>query len=334
MRWTRLAPVLLATLTAAGLVAVGGATAQPGGDIGSKQAEAKKVLAQIDAALARSRAHLAAVQHEQAALEALGQARKHLLISATASMTHAQRDLDEQLRALYEHAPPDPIAVLLGAQSLDDAITGLDNLQRVARQSRAIVHETRATRNRLNRLLGQLEQQRRRLEALRVAAAAETSSLEASAGSKQAYIASLQQQRAVNTAELVALEHQAAQAAGKNASAAASVSTTVSAPGPAATTTTATATTPTTSGARTLTVTATAYALPGHTATGLPVGHGIAAVDPSVIPLGTRFDVPGYGLAVAADVGSGIRGNMIDLWFPTVRAANNWGRRTVTITFR
>ena len=83
---------------------------------------------------------------------------------------------------------------------------------------------------------------------------------------------------------------------------------------------------------RTLTVSATGYALSGTTATGLPVGWGVVAVDPTVIPLGTRMTVPGYGEGVAADVGSGIRGAMIDLWFPTLEQALVWGRRTVTIT--
>ena len=82
---------------------------------------------------------------------------------------------------------------------------------------------------------------------------------------------------------------------------------------------------------RTLTVVATGYDLPGHTSTGLPVGWGIAAVDPSVIPLGTRIVVPGYGVAVAADTGGAIVGATIDLWFPTAAQADAWGRRTVTI---
>ena len=77
---------------------------------------------------------------------------------------------------------------------------------------------------------------------------------------------------------------------------------------------------------------ATGYSLPGHTASGLPVGWGVVAVDPTVIPLGTRMTIPGYGEGVAADVGSGIRGAMIDLWFPTLGQALAWGRRTVTIT--
>jgi 3D (Asp-Asp-Asp) domain-containing protein len=80
-----------------------------------------------------------------------------------------------------------------------------------------------------------------------------------------------------------------------------------------------------------MTVSATGYALSGRTATGLPVGWGIAAVDPSVIPLGTHFYVPGYGEAVAADTGSAIYGSTVDLWFPTETEADAWGRRTVTI---
>ena len=54
----------------------------------------------------------------------------------------------------------------------------------------------------------------------------------------------------------------------------------------------------------------------GITATGIPVDRGVCAVDPSVIPLGTRFYVPGYGYCLAADTGGGIRGEMIDLGYP------------------
>ena len=66
----------------------------------------------------------------------------------------------------------------------------------------------------------------------------------------------------------------------------------------------------------TLSVSSTAYSLPGHTASGLPVGQGICATDPRVIPLGTRFDVPGYGSCVAADTGSAVIGATIDIWMP------------------
>src|SRR5205814_9472253 len=97
-------------------------------------------------------------------------------------------------------------------------------------------------------------------------------------------------------------------------------------------TATAVAPAPTAAGPGTLTVTATAYTLQGQTATGAPVGYGVVAVDPSVIPLGTRMTIPGYGEGVAADTGGAIQGAVIDLWFPTAAEAANWGPRTVTIT--
>jgi len=81
-----------------------------------------------------------------------------------------------------------------------------------------------------------------------------------------------------------------------------------------------------------LSVDAVAYHLPGRTASGMPVGKGVVAVDPKLIPLGTSLYVPGYGKSLAADVGTAIKGRIIDLWMPTDAAARKWGRRTVTIT--
>lgn len=65
------------------------------------------------------------------------------------------------------------------------------------------------------------------------------------------------------------------------------------------------------------------------TATGLPVGYGAAAVDPRVIPLGTKLFVEGYGYAFACDVGGAIKGNRIDLAFNSRREAYAHGRRRV-----
>jgi 3D (Asp-Asp-Asp) domain-containing protein len=81
-----------------------------------------------------------------------------------------------------------------------------------------------------------------------------------------------------------------------------------------------------------LRVDAVAYSLPGKTASGIPTGKGVVAVDPRVIPLRTRMYVPGYGPAIAADVGTAIKGRIIDLWFPTIAEAREWGRRPVVIT--
>lgn len=71
----------------------------------------------------------------------------------------------------------------------------------------------------------------------------------------------------------------------------------------------------------------------GTTATGRPAGQGIVAVDPKVIPLGTRVYVEGYGEAIAADVGGAIKGNKIDLCFEwsNARIRQEFGRRNVTV---
>lgn len=85
-----------------------------------------------------------------------------------------------------------------------------------------------------------------------------------------------------------------------------------------------------------LTMEATAY-LPtdgggdGITATGVQAHHGIVAVDPNVIPLGTRLYIPGYGEAVAADTGGDIIGNRIDVVLEDYSSAIQFGRRTVEV---
>ncbi|MDT8903688.1 3D domain-containing protein [Anaeroselena agilis] len=69
----------------------------------------------------------------------------------------------------------------------------------------------------------------------------------------------------------------------------------------------------------------------GITASGLAARHGIVAVDPSVIPLGTRVYVPGYGLALAADTGGAIIGHRIDLCIEDYDAAWAFGRQMVKV---
>ncbi len=67
------------------------------------------------------------------------------------------------------------------------------------------------------------------------------------------------------------------------------------------------------------------------TALGTPLRRGVVAVDPSVIPLGTRLYIEGYGYARAEDTGGAIRGNKIDLLFMTRSEAYSFGRRTVKV---
>ncbi|MGV3487485.1 MAG: peptidoglycan-binding protein [Tuberibacillus sp.] len=73
----------------------------------------------------------------------------------------------------------------------------------------------------------------------------------------------------------------------------------------------------------------------GTTATGIDLRANpdakVVAVDPSVIPLGTKLYVDGYGYAVAGDTGGAIKGNRIDLFMASRDDALHWGRRTVKV---
>jgi 3D (Asp-Asp-Asp) domain-containing protein len=57
----------------------------------------------------------------------------------------------------------------------------------------------------------------------------------------------------------------------------------------------------------------------------------VIAVDPNVIPLGSKVYVEGYGYAIAADTGSAIKGGIIDVFIPNKSDAYKWGRKNVTV---
>jgi uncharacterized protein YabE (DUF348 family) len=73
------------------------------------------------------------------------------------------------------------------------------------------------------------------------------------------------------------------------------------------------------------------YAVYGETFTGKKAGFGLVAVDPKVIPLGTKLYIEGYGKAEAADIGSAIKGNRIDLCYETFREAAMYGVKKVRV---
>ena len=255
-------------------------------------------LEQTRAALVRFRARTQEISaHRAEAQQTLRLARRTLKAS--------QGALAERLRAMYEQDETDPMAVLVGATSVDDAITRIEGLHRMARQDHAVIAEAKAAKKRLIAATQRLASQEAQARETEAATAATVAALDATRREQQAQYASLQAEQRSNSAHISSLESQARELAA------------VPAPSPRG---------------RTLTVLATGYSLSGHTATGVPVGYGIVAVDPSVIPLGTHLTVPGYGEGVAADTGGAVAGARIDLWFPTRAEALAWGTRTVSVT--
>lgn len=273
----------------------------------------------LDSRLAQARGQLERVHQRVLTLRA-SRLQVHLQLKVVAHNVRAsQKLLGAHLRTLYEEGEPNAIAILLGSSSLDDAVTRLNDLEQSARQSEAAVSDSREGRAKLTELASKLAAQTRQAEALEAQARATAASLEQARAARIAYLASLARERRLTKRQVAALDTHARRVVEK--------AQTIQSQRAGAETLVPATDTP-----GTITVTATGYSLPGHTSTGLPVGFGVVAVDPAVIPLGTRMSIPGYGEGVAADTGGAVSGYSIDLWFPTLTDALAWGRRAVTIS--
>jgi 3D (Asp-Asp-Asp) domain-containing protein len=278
----------------------------------------------LDTRLGRARAALAGIAWRRAAVERERASTDRHLAVAKEALAVSEERLGGLLRALYQQSgTTDPLEVVLGATSIDEAAAGLDGLDRAAVQTAAIIQQTRVSRLRLAAARARLAIRAAELDELAEAADAEASELAAAVAEREAHVADLRHRQELNTARIATIQAQA-RAAGTQALAASPVARTAATAAPVRAV----------PAGGTLTVTSTGYVLRGRTSSGVPTAPGVVAVDPSVIPLGTRLTVPGYGEAIAADTGGSVIGNTIDLWFPTLAQAHAWGRRTVTITLR
>jgi 3D (Asp-Asp-Asp) domain-containing protein len=301
------------------------------------QLEAKKratvlQLYSLEEQLSATATRIASLKEKAATLRGERVSLLHQLAIARSGSRIAQTQLARRLRMLYEQGNVEPLEILFGAKNLDEALTSIDTLSRVGGQSEEVLRQLKTARVELAATSRKLASRQRALASATQQAQAQAASLAETRAARASYIASLTAKRRLNDTQISALVSAARAAQARTArlasAAAAAPPATVSlasaaSPAPAPTEAAA--------GARQLTVNASGYALTGQTATGLPVGWGVVAVDPSLIPLGTHLTIPGYGEAVAADTGGSVVGASIDLWFPSEAQANAWGRRTVTV---
>jgi 3D (Asp-Asp-Asp) domain-containing protein len=273
---------------------------------------------------AQAERRLAAFQARQQDLEEREDAARRHLEIARSDLELASRRLDARLRTLYFEAEVDPLAILLGADSLDEALSALDGLGRVAAQDRSIAAQVVEARAALRDSLRSLQQHSSELRAVVAEAEAQRSAAAAARAGQADYLAGLESRHALAERQIQGLlaQAEAAEARAEDVTAGGGEGD-GGAPLPLVP--------PAGPGTR-MTVSSTGYCLRGTTATGIPVGWGVVAVDPAVIPLGTKMTVPGYGEGVAADTGGAVVGAAIDLWFPRCSQARAWGRKVVTIT--
>ena len=301
--------------------------------LASRSRAALLTLYALDSRLSRTQAELGDLRTQAAVLARKRAETRQRLALARRVFATAQRHLAERLRVVYEQGDSDSLSIVLGAKTLDDALSSIETVSASNATDRSVVAQTRASRTAYLRLQRKLAARAARLAHLQAKVAASAAALASARAQRVAYIHQLASQRRLNSSEIGSLETQsqaiqvrAQQLAVQQTAAASSAPASAPAPEPAPAPASVSAE------GRTLTVVATAYTLHGQTATGMPAGYGVVAVDPNVIPLGTRMSIPGYGEGVAADTGGAIQGAVIDLWFPTSAAASAWGRQTVTIT--
>jgi cystine transport system substrate-binding protein len=337
LSFAAVALAVLAAPTVSGAIPQHGTSALRAHDavLAAKSRAAVLNLYSIDQHLSAARAELGSLQAQQQSLRAERAVVEQQLSIAKRGTRLAQARLGERLRLLYEQGSVEPLDIVFGAKSLDEALSNLENLSRVTGQGEDILRELKAARTSADAAARTLAAKEAALDRAMRQAQATAASLAGQRAARSAYIAALADQRRMTQRHIanVIAEADAARLRSEQLAQTAAADTVAShvpdVPGtgfaaPSGRTTAATA--------RTLTVSATGYSLTGRTATGLPVGWGVVAVDPSVIPLGTHMTIPGYGEAVAADTGGAVMGSSIDLWFPTLDQANAWGRRTVTIS--
>jgi cystine transport system substrate-binding protein len=328
-----------AAVLALGLVSGAAAAGPTLKSLESQRRAAILDLYALDSRVTAAQQTLSGLQQKVAALRREQQQLKQHL-SATLGTLHAsQAQLAANLRSLYKRGSVNTLAVVLGAQSLDDAVSQIDTLNAVTDQNREVVTITTRAETRLTALRSTLARRERQLHGAVAEATRTLATLTAARDAHVAFVDRLRRAEQLKSQQINALEARVHRAEKKSATLTAAAATAAdggeaasATPTPASDPPPAPAAEPASSGGRTITVSSTGYSLPGHTATGLPVGWGVVAVDPNVIPLGTKLTIPGYGEGVAADTGSAVRGNDIDLWFPTLSQARGWGRRTVTIT--
>ncbi len=279
-------------------------------------------LGELDARLARTRAELSSFRARATQVRERRHAVYGELRIVRSSLRSTRQALARRLQTLYEEGETDTLTVVLGAGSLDGALNALETLDQAAEQDRDLLTKAQSSSKRLAALNGGLARRQRELEQLAAVRAAAAASLAVARADRLRTIAAIQARTRSNTAAISGLQEQARTLA---ASEAAPVATPV--PGAPRS-----VQRPAASGVYSLTVVATGYALRGRTSSGMRTGWGAVAVDPSVIRLGSRLSIPGYGLGVAADTGGAVRGARIDLWFPSVAQAQAWGSRSITIT--
>ncbi len=269
-------------------------------------------LVTLEEALARAQARLAQVKADIASQKSNLAGLESRLSGLQDKAGQLRRTIEARMVSLYKHSNPSMAEIIVTSDDLSQVLDLQEYSTRLASDDIKQIQAAIAEMGQLSSSLNELEASRDQLAELERQAAAEVDRINRQVAQRKQLLAaapdaqSLQQE--VGDVRQRVDEINSGQPAPSDLR-----------PG------------------RTLLMKATAYSpqepgLDDHTASGIPARYGVVAVDPTVIPLGTRLLVEGYGEAIAGDTGSAIKGLRIDLCFDTLAECEAYGVRMVRVT--
>ncbi len=287
-------------------------------------------LVSVDSEVSRYSSEINDAGKRQADVEAEVQAQQGRLDQVKQQLADRQAVLDNRLRGSYKSDDTSYLGVVMDSENFSDFLNRVDAINEIADSDKHLIDSINNAKKSVENNLAGLAAKQQELSNLVGDLNSAQQNLVAARQQQQGVVSSIQGQKQANDSQLAQLQSQAAGIEAKMSQ----EQTQAAANNPAVNNGSGdggSSYSPPPAGGTSITVVATAYCMAGSTATGMPVGRGIIAVDPNVIPLGTRVHVSGYGDAIAADTGGAIVGNRIDVWLPCSEAYA-WGARTVTVT--
>lgn len=289
----------------------GGALAEPAGD--AYDTTVREVVT-LDREIADIDGRLSSLSRQSAGLGEQIRSAQAEVDAGREKLGVKRRALAQRARSIYVNGRASNIEMLFSSQDFSDFLSRTDLVGKVTAQDAKMIKSVRNESERIERSLAELERKNSEVEGLKKELSGKRSRLEKARAEKNEVLSRAGEERQAVEQRSTEIEARMRELNPPRAAEPVTGNPT----------------------GRFLTMMATAYCplepgLSYATASGMRAQRGVVAVDPRVIPLGTRVRVEGYGNAIAGDTGSAIKGMRIDVCFDTLEEMNAYGWRVVRV---
>jgi cystine transport system substrate-binding protein len=308
---------------AVSLVVAGSPMAGPAGRALAQAAASKpaatdtmvKDVVTLDSEINACKSTISQLQSKSEALGARIQALGPQIAQNQSRLSAKRKALSARARSMYVNGRYNTLEMLVTSKGVNDFFERKDMLAQVAAKDAQLIGEVKTQAAQLQASMTELKQSKKEVDQAGAEATSRQQRLESARAEKSALIAKAGAQSSAVVAQSNTVESKISQ---------------INPPSSGQTIVTGRPT------GNVMIMVASGYSpqepgLDDHTASGMKAQHGVVAVDPRVIPLGTRLNVEGYGNCIAGDTGSAIKGNRIDLCFDTLAECNAYGMRKVRV---